>query len=60
MVVMLYMRNPLSLRNVENLLFKRCINLCHETVRPGWNKFGPMFGAHIRRYRVSRMRGFCH
>lgn len=33
MVVMLYVRYPLSLRNVEDLLFERGIDLCHETVR---------------------------
>jgi putative transposase len=60
LVVMLYVRFPLSLRNVEDLLFERGIDLCHETVRLWWNRFGPMFAADIRRQRVSRMRGFCH
>ena len=32
-VVMLYVRFPLSLRNVEDLLSERGIDLCHETVR---------------------------
>jgi putative transposase len=32
-VVMLYVRFPLSLRNVEDLLFERGSDLCHETVR---------------------------
>lgn len=57
MVVMLYVRYPLSLRNVEDLLFERGIDLCHETVRLWWNRFGPLFAADIRRQRVSRMRG---
>jgi putative transposase len=35
MVVMLYVRHPLSLRNVEDLLFERGFDLCHETVRYG-------------------------
>ena len=60
MVVMLYVRYPLSLRNVEDLLFERGIDLCHETVRHWWNRFGPLFAADIRRQRVSRMRGFRH
>ncbi|WP_338466227.1 IS6 family transposase [Novosphingobium sp. ZN18A2] len=60
LVVMLYVRFPLSLRNVEDLLFERGIDLCHETVRLWWNRFGPMFAADIRRQRVSRMRGFRH
>jgi putative transposase len=60
MVVMLYVRFPLSLRNVEDLLFERGFDLCHETVRLWWNRFGPMFAGDIRRQRVSRMRGFRH
>jgi putative transposase len=56
--VMLYIRYPLSLRNVEDLLFERGIDICHETVRFWWSRFGPMFAAEIRRRRVSYMRGF--
>jgi len=33
---------PLSLRNVEDLLFERGIDICHETVRHWWNRFGPL------------------
>lgn len=58
LVVLMYVRFPLSLRNVEDLLFERGIDLCHETVRLWWNRFGPLFAADIRRQRVSRMRGF--
>ncbi len=60
LVVMMYVRFPLSLRNVEDLLFERGIDLCHETVRLWWNRFGPLFAADIRRQRTSRMRGFRH
>ena len=60
LVVMMYVRFPLSLRNVEDLLFERGIDLCHETVRLWWNRFGPLFAADIRRQRISRMRGFRH
>ena len=60
LVVMMYVRFPLSLRNVEDLLFERGIDICHETVRLWWNRFGPMFAADIRRQRVSRMRGLRH
>ena len=56
MAVMLYVRFPLSLRNVEDLLHERGIEISHETVRFWWNRFGPMFAAEIRRNRVSRMR----
>jgi putative transposase len=58
LVVMMYVRFPLSLRNVEDLLFERGIDICHETVRHWWNRFGPIFAADIRRQRTSRMRGF--
>ena len=48
MVVMLYVRYPLSLRNVEDLLFERGYDFCHETVRLWWNRFGPKFAAETR------------
>ena len=60
LVVMMYVRFPLSLRNVEDLLFERGIDLCHATVRFWWNRFGPIFAGDIRRQRVSRMRGLRH
>jgi len=60
LVVMLYVRFPLSLRNVEDLLFERGIDVCHETVRLWWNRFGPLFAADIRRQRADRMQGFRH
>ena len=60
LVVMMYVRFPLSLRNVEDLLFERGIDISHETVRLWWNRFGPLFAGEIRRQRVSRMRGFRH
>jgi putative transposase len=58
LVVLMYVRFPLSLRNVEDLLFERGIDICHETVRLWGNRFGPLFAGDIRRQRVSRMRGF--
>jgi putative transposase len=58
LVVMMYVRFPLSLRNVEDLLLERGIDICHETVRQWWNHFGPMFAGDTRRQRTSRMRGF--
>ena len=58
LVVMMNVRYPLSLRNVEDLLAERGIDISHETVRYWWNRFGPLFAGDIRRQRVSRMRGF--
>ena len=58
LAVMLYVRFPLSLRNVEDLLHERGIDISHETLRYWWNRFGPMFAAEVRRKRVQRMRSY--
>ncbi len=58
--VMLYVRFPLSLRNVEELLHERGVDFSHETVRFWWNRFGSMFVAEIRRKWVDRMRSETH
>src|SRR3982751_6672665 len=58
LAMLLYVKYPLSLRNVEDLLAERGIDISHETVRYWWNRFGPLFAGDIRRQRVSRMRGF--
>jgi putative transposase len=60
LVVFMYVRFPLSLRNVEDLLFERGIELSHETIRFWWNRFGPMFAREVRQRRISYMRGFRH
>jgi putative transposase len=58
LAVMLYIRFPLSLRNVEDLLHERGIDVSHETVRYWWNRFGPMFASEIRKKRVQQLRAF--
>ena len=58
LAVMLYVRFPLSLRNVEDLLHERGIDVSHETVRFWWNRFGPMFASEIRRRRNQQLRAF--
>jgi putative transposase len=55
LVVMLYVRFPLSLRNVEDLLDERGIDVSQETVRYWWNRFGPIFAAEIRRKRARHL-----
>ena len=55
---MMYVRFPLSLRNVEDLLHERGIDVCHETVRFWWNRFGPMFAAEIRRNHIRNLRAY--
>jgi len=52
LVVMMYVRYPLSLRQVEDLLSEWGIDICHETVPFWWNRFGPMFAAEIRKRRL--------
>jgi putative transposase len=54
--VMVYVRFPLSLRQVEDLLHERGIDISHETVRAWWDRFGPMFAAEIRKKRSAQIR----
>ena len=56
LAVMMYVRFPLSLCNVEDLLHERGIEVSHETVRFWWNWFGPIFAADIRKKRMDRVR----
>ena len=56
LAVMLYVRFPLSLGNVEDLLHERGVDVSHETVRFWWHRFGPMFAAEIRKRRSEGMR----
>ena len=55
-VVIMYVRLPLSLRNVEELLQEHGIEIRHETVRFWWHRFGPMLAAEIRRWWVKGLR----
>src|SRR5450631_1498923 len=55
--VLMYVKYPLSLRNVEDLLAERGIDVSHETVRQWWNRFGPMFAAEIKKKRIRARRG---
>lgn len=56
LAVMLYVRFPLSLRNVEDLLHERGVDVSHEAVRYWWHRFGPMFASEIKKRRVSGMK----
>ncbi len=47
LAVMMYVRYPLSFRNVEDLLHERGIDIGPETVRFWWSRFGPLFAAEI-------------
>lgn len=58
LAVMLFVQFPLSLRNLEDPLHERGIEISHETVRFWWNRFGTLFAAEIRRQRTGRVRSF--
>ena len=52
LTAMMYVRYPQSLRQVEDFLHKRGIDICRETVRFRWSRFDPMFAAEIGKQRV--------
>jgi putative transposase len=56
LAVMMYVRFPLSLRNVEDLLHERGVAVSHEAVRGWWHRFGPMFASEIRKQRIAGMK----
>ncbi len=58
LAVMMYIRFPLSQRNVDDLLHEGGIDVSHETVRLWWNRLDTVFAAAIRRNRVDRIRAF--
>lgn len=58
LAVMMYVRFPLSLRNVEDLLHERGFDISYETVRFWWNRFGPMFAREIRKRRINRPQNY--
>ena len=49
LTVMMSVWHPLSLRQFEDILFERGIDISHETVRFWKNRFGPLFSFEIRR-----------
>ena len=59
LAVMYYIRYPLSLRQVEDILHERGIDVCHETIRYWWNKFGTLFSKEMKKkanHRASNWR----
>jgi putative transposase len=55
LAVMLYVRFPLSLRNVADPLHERGIDISYETVRFWWNRFGLLFATEIHKKSVNQM-----
>jgi putative transposase len=56
LAVMMYVRFLLSLRNVEDLLHERGVDVSYEAVRYWGHRFEPMFAADIRKRRIEGMR----
>ena len=52
---MLYVRFPLSLRNVEDLLHERGVGVSYEFVRYWWHRFGSQFASQIKKRRAGGM-----
>jgi putative transposase len=46
---MYYVRFPLSLRQVEDILHERGIDISYETIRYWWNKFGILFSREMKK-----------
>jgi putative transposase len=55
----MYVRYRLSLRNVEDLLAERGIDISHETVRFWWNRFGSTIAQRIRISRFGDANARC-
>ena len=48
MAIMYYVRYPLSLRQVEDILHERGIDICHETVRYWVDKLGSFIAKDLK------------
>ena len=56
LAVMMCVRFLLSLRNVEDVLHERGIDVSYESVRYWWQGFDPLFAAEICKGRIEGMR----
>ena len=55
LAVMLYVRFPLSLRKVEDLLHERSVDVSYESVRYWWHRFGSKGASEIKKRRAGGM-----
>ena len=53
LAVMLYVRFPLLLRDVEDLLHERGVDVSYESVRYWWHRFGSQFASQIKKRRAG-------
>lgn len=56
LAAMMYIRFLLSLRNVEDLLHARGIDVSHEAVRFWWNRLGPLMARETLKRRPQQLR----
>jgi putative transposase len=56
LAVLMYVRFPLSLRIVEDLLHERGVDICHESVRLWGDRLGTYFAHKFRKRRSDSMR----
>lgn len=54
--VMMHIRFPLPLRNVEDLLHERGTDICHDSIRLWIDRFGTFSASMIRKRRSQAMR----
>ena len=52
LAIMYYVRYPLSLRQVEDILHERGIDITHETIRYWWTKLGPVVARELKKKRI--------
>ena len=55
LAVMLYVRFPPSLRNVEDLLHERGVDVSYKSVQYWWHRFGSKFASEIKKRRAGCM-----
>ena len=58
LAVMLYVRFSLSLRNVEDLLHERGVDVSYESVRYWWHRFGSQFASEIKKRLAGGMQRY--
>jgi putative transposase len=58
--ILLYVRYPLSLRQVEELMAERGVDVSYETIRLWWNRFGPEIARTLRKRRQASSRWAWH
>ena len=54
LAIMYYVRFPLSLRNVEDILHERGIDISHESVRYWWTKLGHVLAKDLKKRRTHK------